>query len=308
MRKKVSIIGAGNVGASLAQLVVQSGLADVVLQDIVEGVPQGKALDLAQACPLWGSTVKVIGTNNFSPTANSDVIVITAGFPRKPGMLREQLLAANAEVVSGVTKKSAELSPNAIIIVVTNPMDAMTYLSYKVSGFPSPRVVGMGGVLDSARFRTFVAWEFNVSPKDVEALVLGGHGVAMVPMPRYTTVKGVPLTELLPKEKIDSLIHRTREGGAEIVSLLKTGSAFYAPAAATFEMVKAILFDEKRILPCSAYLNGEYGVKDVYNGVPVVLGSDGVEKIIELKLNKEEMDEFIKSAQSVRATIDELKI
>ncbi len=308
MRKKVSIIGAGNVGASLAQLIVQSGLADVVLQDIVEGVPQGKALDLAQACPLWGSSVAVEGTNDFSPTANSDIIVITAGFPRKPGMLREQLLAANAEVVSGVTKKTADLSPNAIIIVVTNPMDAMTYLSYKVSGFPSSRVVGMGGVLDSARFRTFVAWEFNVSPKDVEALVLGGHGVAMVPMPRYTTVKGVPLTELLPKDKIDALIHRTREGGAEIVSLLKTGSAFYAPAAATFEMVKAILLDEKRILPCSAYLNGEYGVRDVYNGVPVILGSKGVEKIIELKMNKEEMDDFIKSAQSVRATIKELKI
>ncbi|MCX7912975.1 MAG: malate dehydrogenase [Thermodesulfovibrionales bacterium] len=308
MRKKVSIIGAGNVGASLAQLVVQSGLADVVLQDIVEGVPQGKALDLSQACPLWGSSVTVTGTNDFSPTANSDVIVITAGFPRKPGMLREQLLAANAEVVSGVTKKSAELSPKAVIIVVTNPMDAMTYLSYKVSGFDHSRVIGMGGVLDSARFRTFVAWEFNVAPKDVEALVLGGHGVAMVPMPRYTTVKGVPLTELLPKDKIDALIHRTREGGAEIVSLLKTGSAFYAPAAATFEMVKAILLDEKRILPCSAYLNGQYGVKDVYNGVPVILGCNGVEKIIELKLNKEEMDEFVKSAQSVRATIDELKI
>lgn len=308
MRKKVSIIGAGNVGASLAQLVVHSGLADVTIQDIMEGVPQGKALDLSQACPLWGSSSAVIGTNDFAPTANSDVIVITAGFPRKPGMLREQLLAANADVVSSVTKKSAELSPNAIIIVVTNPMDAMTYLSYKTSGFKPNRVIGMGGVLDSARFRTFVAWEFNVAPKDVEALVLGGHGVSMVPMPRFTTVKGVPLTELLPQEKINALIHRTREGGAEIVALLKTGSAFYAPAAATFEMVKAILLDEKRILPCSAYLNGEYGVKDVYNGVPVVLGSNGVEKIIELKLNKEESDEFLKSAQSVRATIDELKI
>ncbi len=308
MRKKVSIIGAGNVGASLAQLVAQSGLADVAIQDIMEGVPQGKALDLSQACPLWGASSAVVGSNDFAPTANSDVIVITAGFPRKPGMLREQLLAANAEVVSGVTKKAAELSPNAIIIVVTNPMDAMTYLSYKASGFNPSRVIGMGGVLDSARFRTFVAWEFSVAPKDVEALVLGGHGVAMVPMPRFTTVKGVPLTELLSKEKIDALIHRTREGGAEIVALLKTGSAFYAPAAATFEMVKAILLDEKRILPCSAYLNGEYGVKDVYNGVPAILGNGGVEKIIELKLNDKEMDEFQKSAQSVRAVIDELKI
>jgi len=308
MRKKVSIIGAGNVGASLAQLVVHSGLADVTIQDIMEGIPQGKALDLSQACPLWGSSSSVFGTNDFGPTANSDVIVITAGFPRKPGMLREQLLAANADVVSGVTKKSAELSPNAIIIVVTNPMDAMTYLSFKTSGFNHSRVIGMGGVLDSARFRTFVAWEFNVAPKDVEALVLGGHGVAMVPMPRFTTVKGVPLTELLPQEKIDALIHRTREGGAEIVALLKTGSAFYAPAAATFEMVKAILLDEKRTLPCSAYLNGEYGVMDVYNGVPVVLGSGGVEKIIELKLNDQERDQFTKSAQSVREIIDELKI
>lgn len=308
MRKKVSVIGAGNVGASLAQLVAQSGLADVAIQDIMEGVPQGKALDLSQACPLWGSSSTVVGTNDFAPTANSDVIVITAGFPRKPGMLREQLLAANAEVVSGVTKKAAELSPNAIIIVVTNPMDAMAYLSFKTSGFKPSRVIGMGGVLDSARFRTFVAWEFNVAPKDVEALVLGGHGVAMVPMPRFTTVKGVPMTELLPKEKIDALIHRTREGGAEIVALLKTGSAFYAPAAATFEMVKAILLDEKRILPCSAYLNGEYGVKDVHNGVPAILGSGGVEKIIELKLNKEEKEEFQKSAKSVRAIIDELKI
>ncbi|MCX8030490.1 MAG: malate dehydrogenase [Thermodesulfovibrionales bacterium] len=307
-RKKVSIIGAGNVGASLAQLVAQSGLADVTIQDIVEGVPQGKALDLSQACPLWGSSSSVVGSNDFAPTANSDVIVITAGFPRKPGMLREQLLAANAEVVSGVTKRAAELSPNAIIIVVTNPMDAMAYLSYKTSGFNPSKVIGMGGVLDSARFRTFVAWEFNVAPKDVEALVLGGHGVAMVPMPRFTTVKGIPITELLPKEKIDALIHRTREGGAEIVSLLKTGSAFYAPAAATFEMVKSILLDEKRILPCSAFLNGEYGVKDVYNGVPIVLGKNGVEKVIELKLNEEELKEFQKSAQSVRAVIDELKI
>lgn len=308
MRKKVSVIGAGNVGASLAQLVVQSGLADVAIQDIMEGVPQGKALDLSQACPLWGSSSTVVGSNDFGPTANSDVIVITAGFPRKPGMLREQLLAANAEVVSGVTKKAAELSPNAIIIIVTNPMDVMAYLSFKTSGFTPSRVIGMGGVLDSARFRTFVAWEFNVAPKDVEALVLGGHGVSMVPMPRFTTVKGISLPELLPKEKIDALIHRTREGGAEIVALLKTGSAFYAPAAATFDMVKAILLDEKRILPCSAYLNGEYGAKDVYNGVPAILGSGGVEKIIELKLNKEETEDFHKSANSVRAVIDELKI
>lgn len=308
MRKKVSVIGAGNVGASLAQLVAQSGLADVAIQDIMEGVPQGKALDLSQACPLWGSSSTVVGSNDFGPTANSDVIVVTAGFPRKPGMLREQLLAANAEVVSGVTKKAAELSPNAIIIIVTNPMDVMAYLSFKTSGFTPSRVIGMGGVLDSARFRTFVAWEFNVAPKDVEALVLGGHGVSMVPMPRFTTVKGISLTELLPKEKIDALIHRTREGGAEIVALLKTGSAFYAPAAATFDMVKAILLDEKRILPCSAYLNGEYGAKDVYNGVPAILGSGGVEKIIELKLNKEETDDFHKSVNSVRAVIDELKI
>ncbi len=308
MKKKVSIIGAGNVGASLAQLVVFSGLADVAIQDIMEGVPQGKALDLSQACPLWGSSSAVVGSNDFAHTANSDVIVVTAGFPRKPGMTREQLLSANAEVVSGVVKKASELSPKAIIIVVTNPMDAMTQLSLKVSGFPPSRVVGMGGVLDSARFRTFIAWEFNVAPKDVEALVLGGHGVSMVPVPGYTTVKGMPLTELLPKDRIDALAHRTREGGAEIVSLLKTGSAFYAPAAATFEMVKSILLDEKRLLPCSAYLNGEYGVKGIYTGVPVILGSAGVEKIIEVKLTKEEREGFDKSIDIVKSIIDELKI
>lgn len=308
MKKKVSIIGAGNVGASLAQLIAFSGLANVAIQDIVEGVPQGKALDLSQACPLWGSSSEIVGSNDFAHTANSDVIVITAGFPRKPGMTREQLMSANAEVVSTVVKKSSELSPNAIIIVVTNPMDAMTQLSLKVSGFPPSRVVGMGGVLDSARFRTFVAWEFKVAPKDVEALVLGGHGVSMVPMPSYTTVKGVPLTELLPKEKIDALSHRTREGGAEIVGLLKTGSAFYAPAAATFEMVKSILLDEKRLLPCSAYLNGEYGVKGIYTGVPVILGINGVEKIIEVKMTKEEREGFDKSVEIVKSIIEELKI
>lgn len=308
MKKKVAIIGAGNVGASLAQLVAFSGLADVAIQDIVEGVPQGKALDLSQACPLWGSSSFVTGSNDFANTANSNVIVITAGFPRKPGMTREQLLSANAEVVSSVVKKSSELSPDAIIIVVTNPMDAMTQLSLKVSGFRPSKVVGMGGVLDSARFRTFVAWEFNVAPKDVEALVLGGHGVSMVPMPSYTTVKGVPLTELLPKEKIDALSHRTREGGAEIVGLLKTGSAFYAPAAATFEMVKSILLDEKRLLPCSAYLNGEFGVKGVYTGVPVILGSGGVEKIIEIKLSEKEREGFDKSVEIVKSIIEELKI
>ena len=308
MKKKVSVIGAGNVGASLAQLVAKSGLADIVIQDIVEGVPQGKALDLSQACPLWGSSSAIVGSNDFDHTANSDVIVITAGFPRKPGMTREDLLNANAEVVSNVTKKSAALSPKAIIIVVTNPMDAMTYLSRKISGFEPSHVIGMGGVLDSARFRTFVAWEFNVAPKDVEALVMGGHGLSMVPMPRFTTVKGMPLTDLLPKEKIDALINRTRDGGAEIVSLLKTGSAFYAPAAATFEMIKSILLDEKRILPCAAYLNGEYGVKDIYTGVPVVLGDGGVEKIIELKLNEQEREDFDKSVKTVRSIIDELKI
>jgi malate dehydrogenase len=308
MKKKVSVIGAGNVGASLAQMIVQSGIADVVLFDIADGIPQGKALDLSEACPLWGSSSSIMGTNDYSHTKNSDVIVITAGFPRKPGMSRDDLLHANAKVVAEVTEKTSKASPDAVIIVVTNPMDVMAQVSMKVSGFDSSRVIGMGGILDSARFRTFVAWELGVSPKDVEALVLGGHGDLMVPMPRFTTVKGVPITELLSADRIEALIERTRHGGAEIVSLLKTASAYYAPAAATCQMVKAVLFDEKRMLPCSAYLNGEYGKNSIYTGVPVMLGNGGVEKIIELDLNKQERADFERSVAAVKSLVEKLNL
>lgn len=308
MKKKVSVIGAGNVGASLAQMIVQSGIANVVLFDIAEGIPQGKALDLSEACPLWYSSSSIVGTNDYSYTENSDVIVITAGFPRKPGMSRDDLLHANAEVVSEVTENTSKLSPNAVIIVVTNPMDVMAQVSLKASGFDSKRVIGMGGILDSARFRTFVAWELNVSPEDVEALVLGGHGDLMVPMPRFTTVKGVTITELISKDRIDALVERTRHGGAEIVSLLKTGSAYYAPAAATYQMVKAILFDEKRMLPCSAFLDGEYRTNGVYTGVPVMLSCGGVERIIELQLNAQERADFEKSVSAVKMLTSKLNL
>jgi malate dehydrogenase len=307
MKKKVSVIGAGNVGASLAQMIVQSSASDVVLFDVAEGIPQGKALDISEACPLWGSSSSIVGTNDYSHTANSDVIVITAGFPRKPGMSRDDLLHANAKVVEEVTEKTSKTSPDAVIIVVTNPMDAMAQMSLKVSGFDSGRVIGMGGILDSARFRTFVAWEMNVSPEDVDAIVLGGHGDLMVPMPRFTTIKGVPITELISADRIESLIERTRHGGAEIVALLKTGSAYYAPAAATYQMVRSVLFNEKRMLPCSAYLNGQYGSNGIYTGVPVILGSSGIEKIIELDLNKQEKADFERSVLAVKSLVEKLE-
>ncbi|MBF0328323.1 MAG: malate dehydrogenase [Nitrospirae bacterium] len=307
MKKKVSVIGAGNVGASLAQLIVHSGIADVVLFDIAEGIPQGKALDLAEACPVWQSSSSVLGTNDFADTTGSDIIVVTAGFPRKPGMSRDDLLFANAKVVSDVVAGTSKLSPDSIIIAVTNPMDVMAQVSMDVSGFRPERVMGMGGILDSARFRTFVAWEAGVSPEDVEALVLGGHGDLMVPMPRFTTVKGVSITELFSAERIDALVQRTRHGGAEIVSLLKSGSAYYAPAAATFQMVKSVILDEKRLLPCAAYLNGEYGVTGYYTGVPVVLGESGIERIVELKLNAEEEKDLDKSVVAVKMLVEKLK-
>lgn len=306
MRNKVSIIGAGHVGASTAQLIACKAVADVVLFDIVEGVPQGKALDIAEACPLWNSPVLVRGTSSYDDTAGSNVIVITAGFPRKPGMSRDDLLTANAEVVRGVAAETSKRSPDAVIIVVTNPMDVMAHLTWKVSGFPRGRVVGMGGVLDSARFRAFVSHEIGVSPSDVEALVMGGHGDQMVPLPRFTTVKGIPITDLLSAERMNSIIERTRNGGAEIVSLLKTGSAYYAPAAAAYEMIKAVLFDERRVVPCAAYLDGEYGVRDVFVGVPVILGKGGVEKVLELNINDEERSGFDRSASAVRALLEKL--
>lgn len=308
MKKKISVIGAGNVGATTAQLIVQSGIADVVLFDIVEGMPQGKALDMAEASPLWNSSAAIRGTSRYADTAGSDLVVVTAGLARTPGMSRNDLLHANADIIRGVCIEIAKYSPNSIIIIVTNPMDVMAQLAWKTTEFSCRRVMGMGGVLDAARLTAFLAWELQVSPEDIEATVLGGHGDDMLPLPRFTTVKGIPLTELLPKKKIDSLIERTRTGGAEIVSLLKAGSAYYAPAASTFQMVKSILLDEKRLLPCAAFLNGEYGLKDIYMGVPVILGETGVEKIVEVKLTKEERAQFRKSCESVRKLIKKLGI
>jgi malate dehydrogenase len=308
MRSKVSVIGAGNVGATTAQLIVQAGIADVTLFDIVEGMPQGKALDLAEACPLWNSASSVRGTNDYADTAGSDIVVITAGLARKPGMSRDDLLHANANVVRTASAEIAKTSPDCIIIVVTNPMDVMAQLAWKTTGFSCRRVMGMGGILDASRLSAFLAWELDVTPEDVGAVVLGGHGDDMVPLPRFTTVRGVPLPELMTKKRIGQLIERTRKGGAEVVSLLKSGSAYYAPAASTFQMVKAILLDENRLLPCAAYLNGEYGMKDVYMGVPAVLGKEGVKKIVELKLHKDEKAQFQKSYRSVKKLIKNLAL
>jgi malate dehydrogenase len=305
---KITIIGAGNVGATTAQRIIDNELAnELVLVDIVEGIPQGKGLDMYESTPITGVDVKVIGTNGYEETANSDIVIITAGVARKPGMSREDLLNTNFGIVKEATLKSIEKSPNAIIIVVTNPLDVMAYTAWRVSGFERHRVIGMAGVLDTARFRTFIAMELNVSVEDVYAFVLGGHGDDMVPLVRYTTVAGIPISELLPKEKIDRLVKRTREGGAEIVSYLKTGSAYYAPSAAIVEMVESIVKDKKRILPCSVLLQGEYGLKDVFVGVPVKLGKKGVEEIIELKLTDEEKQALYASASRVKSIIDSLK-
>src|SRR5499425_2840814 len=302
-RRKVSIVGAGNVGATAGQRIVDKELADVVLIDIVEGVPQGKALDLAESAPVEGYDCRLTGTNNYKDTANSDVVVITAGIPRKPGMSRDDLLKTNYEIVKGVTEQVVKNSPQSIIIVVSNPLDAMVQTAFKVSKFPKHRVIGMAGVLDSARFRTFIGMELNVSVENIHAFVLGGHGDTMVPMPRYSTVSGIPITELLPKETIDRLVQRTRDGGAEIVGLLKT-SAWYAPSAAVVEMVDAILNDRKKILPCAAYLEGEYGISGLYVGVPVKLGAKGVEQVIEINLTLEERAALQKSAASVKELVD----
>jgi malate dehydrogenase len=308
MRKKVSIIGAGNVGATTAQFITQSGIADVVLFDIASGIPQGKALDIAEACALWNTSSTIKGTNHYHDTVDSDVVVVAAGFPRKPGMSRSDLLHANADVIRETCVNIAKTSPDAIIIVVTNPMDVMAQLAWKTTEFSCKRVMGMGGILDTSRLTAFLSWELNVSPEDIEALVLGGHGDEMVPISRFTTVKGIPVTELLSRKRIESLIERTRNGGAEIVGLLKSGSAYYAPAASTFKMIKSILLDEKRLLPCAAYLNGEYGFKDIYLGVPVILAREGIEKIIEVKLTKEEKAQLRKSCASVRKLVKKLLI
>ena len=303
MRSKVSIIGAGNVGATCAFRIAEKGYADIVLLDIIEGLPQGKGLDMLEATPIIDSDVKVMGTNDYEETANSDIVVITSGVPRKPVMSRDDLVLDNMKIVQEVTEKVVQYSSNCIIIMVTNPLDAMTQLALHISKFPRHRVFGQSGILDSARFRTFIAQELNVSVKDVSTCVLGGHGDTMVPITRLCTVGGVPITELLSKEKLDSLVERTVKGGSEIVSLLKMGSAFYAPAAATAQMVDAIILDKKEILPCAAYLEGEYGINGVVVGVPVKLGKNGIEQIIELELTPEEDAALKKSANAVRELV-----
>ena len=308
MRPKVTVVGAGNVGATVAQYVVEKGLADVVLTDVIEGLPQGKALDLLQAGPVHRYDCRLVGSNDYKDTADSDIVVITAGLARKPGMSRDDLLFKNAEIVRGVVTEVVRHSPNAILIVVTNPLDAMAQLAFRVAGFPKHRVIGMAGILDSARFRTFIAQELNVSVENVTAFVLGGHGDTMVPLPRYSTVAGVPITELLPKERIVALVERTANGGAEIVNLLKAGSAFYAPGASATEMVEAILKDKKKIVPCAAYLEGEYGISGLYVGVPVKLGRQGIEEIIQIKLTPEEAAALEKSADAVKELVDKLKV
>ena len=307
-RSKVSIIGAGNVGATCAFRIAENGYADIVLLDIIEGLPQGKGLDMLEATPIIDSDVKIMGTDDYEETANSDIVVITTGVPRKPGMSRDNLVLTNMKIVQEVTEKVVRYSPNCIIIMVTNPLDAMTQLALHISKFPRNRVLGQSGILDNARFRTFIAQELDVSVKDVSACVLGGHGDTMVPIIKLCTVGGVPITELLPKEKIDSLVERTVKGGGEIVSLLKTGSAFYAPAAATAQMVDTIILDKKEILPCAAYLEGEYGISGVVVGVPVKLGKNGIEQIIEIELTPEENAALKKSAEVVRELIQVMKL
>ena len=307
MRNKITVVGGGNVGASAAINLAMKELGDVVLVDVVEGVPQGKGLDMAQMGPIEGYDVAITGANDYAPTANSDVVVITAGLARKPGMSRDDLLVANYEVVKSVTENIAKHSPNAILVLVTNPLDAMCTVAHHVSKFPKHRVVGMAGVLDSARFRTFIAMELSVSVENVTAVVLGGHGDTMVPVVRLSNVSGIPLTELIPADRLAAIVDRTRNGGAEIVKHLKTGSAYYAPSAAAVEMVESILKDKKKVLPCAALLEGEYGINGLFVGVPVKLGRNGIEKIYEMQLNAEEKAMLAKSASSVQELVDVLK-
>src|SRR6202162_6488214 len=302
-RPKITVVGAGNVGASVAQYAVEKELGDVVLVDVIEGIPQGKALDLAPAGPVQGYDSRLVGSNGYDETADSDIVVITAGLARKPGMTRDDLLFKNAEIVGSVVEQIVARSKDAILVLVTNPLDAIVQLAGKKSGFPSKRVIGMAGILDSARFRTFIARELDVSVENVTAFVLGGHGDTMVPLPRYSTVAGIPITELMDAATLARLVQRTRDGGAEIVKYLKTGSAYYAPSAAVAEMVEAILKDKKKILPCAAYLDGEYGIKGLYVGVPVKLGAKGLEQIIEIKLTPEEKTALDKSAAAVKELV-----
>jgi len=308
MRKKVTIVGSGNVGATAAHWIASKELADVVLIDIIEGVPQGKGLDLLEAMPIEKRDSHVVGTQDYADTADSDIVVITAGIPRKPGMSRDDLLNTNHNIMKDVVSKVVKYSPNCILIIVSNPLDAMAQAAYKMSGFPRERVIGMAGVLDSARFRTFIAQELKVSVENVTAFVLGGHGDTMVPLPRYSTVAGIPITELLEPEVVDRLVQRTRDGGAEIVKYLKTGSAYYAPSAAVTEMVEAILKDKKKILPCAAFLQGEYGVHGLFVGVPVKLGAKGIEQIIEINLTPEEKTGVAKSAAAVKELVDVIRV
>jgi malate dehydrogenase len=307
MDKKVTVVGAGNVGATAAQRLAEKELCDVVLVDIIEGVPQGKALDLTEAAPIEKHDAHLTGTNSYEPTENSDIVIITAGIPRKPGMSRDDLISTNAGIVKNVVKEIAQRSPQSILIIVSNPLDVMCHVAFDSSGFPKHRVIGMAGVLDSARFRAFISMELNVSVENTHAFVLGGHGDTMVPLPRYSTVSGIPITELMSQERIDALVKRTANGGAEIVSLLKTGSAYYAPASAAVEMAESILKDKKKILPCATYLQGEYGIHDLFIGVPVKLGSSGIEQIIEIKLTNDEQDALNKSAAAVKELVENLK-
>lgn len=304
MRLKITIVGAGNVGGTLAQRLAERNYCDLVLVDVVEGLPQGKALDLLQAGPVAGYDCNIVGSNSYEETAKSDIVIITSGVARKPGMTRDDLLFTNMEIIKGVTQSVVKHSPDCFIIMVSNPLDAMTQLAYQVSGFSKNRVMGMAGVLDTARFRTFLAQELKVSVSDTYSFVLGGHGDTMVPLPRYSTVGGVPIPELLSKETIERLVQRAREGGAEIVKYLKAGSAFYAPSASVAQMVDAIVYDQKKIVPCAAYLEGEYGIHGLYVGVPVKLGKNGVEQVIEIMLSVEERVALQKSAQAVKELVD----
>ena len=308
MKQKVAVIGAGNVGASAALYAAERGLGDVTLIDIVEGMPQGKALDMAQTAPLWRKGGRIEGANDLGAVAGADVVIMTAGFPRKPGMSRTDLLKANADIVRPAAEAVRKHAPQAYVVVVTNPLDVMAYMFWKVSGFPAARVMGMAGILDSARLRAFIAMELGISGADIQAMVLGGHGDSMVPLPRFTTVAGIPITELIPAARIAEIAQRTRDGGAEIVKLLKTGSAYYAPAMSAVEMAEVILTDQKRLAPCSVLLDGQYGMRDLFIGVPVVVGARGVEKIIELKLAAEELAALQKSGKDVASSIAELQV
>jgi malate dehydrogenase len=307
-RKKISVIGAGNVGATVANKVAEMEIGDVVMVDIIDGLPQGKGLDMLESAPIGGFDSNIVGSMGYDETANSDVVVITSGVARKPGMSREDLLDTNKKIIESVVGQVIAKSPNAILIMVANPLDTMTYLALKRSGFPRDRVMGMAGILDTARFKAFISMELDVSVEDIQTVILGGHGDEMVPLPRYTTVSGIPILQLLPQETVERLVERTRKGGGEIVSLLKTGSAYYAPGAAAAQMVEAVLKDKKRILPCCAYLEGEYGLSDICFGVPVKLGAKGVEEVIELELTAEEKELVSESAESVKKSIAALKL